>query len=164
MRIKAAYSVPTAITTATQMDLQAVIARGFTVDFTTASTAAAMSAVNATNAMRRTMSNSQMGANGPRICTTAVMSGQTATQDANPFAMTVFPTLYPSTATGTAVAVPIGTGVPMQTLYEWTGLGQHPIVLAQNEGVFLETVTAGPVTTGGVAYYFQWEWAEVLLF
>lgn len=164
MRIKASYAITTAVTTATIMDLQAIIARGFTVDFTTASTAINLSTTGKTNQMRGSMSQSQMGANGPRICTTTVMSGQTATADAAPFAVATLPTLAPSTATGTAVALPIGAAVPMATLYEWTGLGQHPVVLGNNEGVFIETVTAGPITTGGVSYYFQWEWAEVLAF
>ncbi len=52
----------------------------------------------------------------------------------------------------------------MQDVYNWNKFGQHPVVLSTNEGIFLETVTAGPITTGGLKYYFEWSWAEVAIF
>lgn len=160
MRIKAGWSVTGAVTAATPMDLQALIARAFTVDFTTASTAINMATTQKTNQMRGSMNLSQMGVNGPRICTTTVMSGQTATADAAAFAMATYVNQPSGNATVTQA---VGVAGETKVLYEWTALGQHPVVLSSNEGVFIETVTAGP-TTGTVAYYFGWEWAEVLLF
>jgi hypothetical protein len=162
MRIKAGWIVTAQITTATPMDLSAIVHRGFTTDFTTASTAISLS--SNTNFMRSGfMRPSLMGANGPRICTTAVMSGNVSTADAAPFAITVWPGVVSTNATGTVATVVLGMAGAMQTVYEWTALGQHPLVLSNNEGVILEEFTAG--TTGGsVAWYDQWEWAETLVF
>ncbi len=160
MRLKASATFSAAVTTATEMTLQAKIVRGFSVDFTTASTPAAMSVVTNTGKMRSgTMQPSQMGANGPRICTTTVMSGQTATQDADAFAMAAWDT---GAITGT-VGIPIGRALGTQTLYEWTGLGQHPVVLGSQEGIFVELVAAGPAS-GTFNLQLQWEWAEVSAF
>jgi len=160
LKIRVGYTVTGAITTSTPMDLQAVIARGFTVDFTTASTAANLAAVSNTNKFRSSnMGSSLMGTSGPRIATTTVMSGQTLTADANPFAMCSFPGITAVNATGTAVAMPVGAGAPMQDLYRWDPT-MHPIVLQANEGVLIQPVTAGPAT-GSVKYYFEWSWAEL---
>jgi hypothetical protein len=160
MRIKAGWSVTGAVTAATPMDMQAVIARGFSVDFTTNSTQLSLAAVTNTNKMRAGMGTSLLGASGPRILTTAAMSGQTLTADVAPFAITVWNNQPSGNATVTQA---VGVSGPMQTIYEWTALGQHPVVLTANEGVLLQPVTAGP-TTGTVKYYVQWEWAEVLIF
>lgn len=163
MRLKVGWAVISAVTTSVRIAYQASIARGFTVDFTTASTAINMSTVSKSNSMRAVMSNSGLGANGPRICTTAPMTGQTYTLDNAPFAITTWPTLISTTATGTAVAEQAGMAGNMQTLYEWTGLGQHPVVLGNNEGVAVQLVHTG-WATGTVSLYTQWEWAEVAAF
>ena len=163
MRVKVGYGVISAITTAVRMAYQASIARQFTVDFTTAATAINLATTAKTNQMRASMSGSQMGANGPRICTTAPQTGQTYTLDAAPFSITTWEALHSVTATGTAVALQAGAAGPMQTLYEWTGLGQHPIVLSNQEGVAVQLVHTG-WATGTVSLYTQWEWAEVLVF
>ena len=160
MRIRAGWEVVSAITAATPMDLQAVVARGFSVDFTTASTAANLASPSNTNKMRSSMGSSLMGAAGPRIGTTTVMSGQTLTADANPFAMTN----WVNQPSGNAIVTQaVGVGGAMQTVYEVTAQGQHPIVLTTNEGVILQPVTAGPVT-GTMKYLVVWEWAEILVY
>ena len=163
MRVKVGYGVISAITTAVRMAYQASIARQFTVDFTTAATAINLATTAKTNQMRGSMSPSQMGANGPRICTTAPQTGQTYTLDAAPFALTTWEALHSVSATGTAVQLNAGAAGPMQTLYEWTGLGQHPVTLSSQEGVAVQLVHTG-WATGTVSLYTQWEWAEVLLF
>ena len=162
MRIKAGWSISGAVTTAVEMNLRAIIARGFTVDFTTAATAANMAVPPKTGAMRGSMGSSLMGVNGPRIATTAVQSGQTLTADANGFAACVWPgiTSIAQTAAAATVNMALGTAGMMQTLYEYTALSQHPVVLSQNEGIILQPITAGPAT-GTFALYTQWEWAEV---
>lgn len=154
-RIRVGISVSGAVTTAVEFNLRAIVVRNFTVDFTTAITM-----VNPSKA-RDEMPPSKMQAGGPGICTTAVLSGQTLTADAAPFAMATFPVLTPTNSTGTAVAVPVGTSVPMTTLYEQAAHGQHPVVLGQNEGIVVQPVTAGPAS-GTFALYCAWEWAEVL--
>ena len=163
MRIRAGYTITTAVTAAPQMDMRAIIARGFTVDFTTAATAIDMATIAKTGAMRSTMSSSLMGANGPRICTTTVQSGQTMTVDAAPIAMVCWEAIHMVNATGTAVLLGVGSGGPMMDLYNCNANGEHPVVLSANEGVILQPVTAGP-TTGTMKYYFEWTWSEVHVF
>lgn len=163
-RIRVGITVDGAITTATELTLRAIVVRGFTVDFTTASTAINMATVPKSNSMRSgTMSSSLMGTAGPRIATTTVMSGQTLTADSAPFAIVTLPGLTPTNSTGTAVLVPVGFGTPMTTLYEWTGLGQHPVVLSANEGIVIQPHVAGPAS-GTFGLYVEWNWSEVLNF
>lgn len=158
-RIRVGWVITGAVTTAVPMDLQGVIARGFTVDFTTASTAANMAAVTKTNAMRASMAASMLGTVGPRIATTTVMSGQTLTADANPFAIVNWNSLTSVTATGTAVALQAGTAGTMTDLYNINNAA-HPIVLGNNEGIIIQPHTAGPAT-GTYNIYVEWSWAEV---
>lgn len=162
-RIKVGYSISAAVTTAVQMNMRAVFARGFSVDFTTARTLTNLAAIPKANAMRATMNGSLMGVNGPAISTTTVMSGQTLTADTDGFAFTLWPGIVGTNGTGTAVALPVGMAGEMQTLYECTSPYQHPVVLSQNEGVIIQPITAGPAS-GTFAIYVQWEWAEVEVF
>ena len=167
MRIKVGWATISTVTTAVQMDFDAIIHRGYTVDHTVAITNVNLASVPRSNAMRATMGSSfggsLMGANGPGICTTAVISGNTSTADNAPFAITITPALTSTTSTGTAVAIQPGTACPMATLYEYTSLSQHPVVLSNNEGVVVREVSAGPAT-GTTSLYIQWEWAEVFVF
>ena len=160
MRVKAGWSISAAVTTAVQMNLRAVLARAFSVDFTTAVTRASMTVPSKANAMRNSMGSSLMGLNGPMISTTTVMSGQTLTADTLGFGFGVWPGILSTNGTGTAVVMNLGVAGPMQTLYEYTALQQHPVVLSTNEGVIIQPITAGPAS-GTFAVYAQWEWAEV---
>lgn len=160
MRVKAGWHCISAITLAVRMSYQLSIARGFTVDYVTGSTAISMTAVQKTNAMRASMGSSLMGTAGPRITTTGAMSAHTNTLDAAPFAITNW--TVPGILTGTATVV-AGVAGPMQTLYEWTGLGQHPVVLSNQEGVVMQLTHTG-WGTGTVSLVTQWEWAEVEVF
>lgn len=162
MRVKVGLTVSAAITAAVETAFRAIIVRGFTVDFSSNITNINLSSVSNTNEMRNEMSPSVMGTSGPGILTTAAMSGQTMTADNAPFAIATY--TNPSTTLGaSAVTNQIGCGVPMTTLYEWTGLGQHPVLLNQNEGVVIQPMLTGHAT-GTAAVYVQWEWAEVLAF
>ncbi len=165
LRLRVGFSIISAITTAVQMDFDATIHRGYTVDHSAGITNANMAAVPRTNAMRSgqgvgAMASSQMGTSGPGICTTVVISGNTSTADANPFAMVTFDS--PAVITGT-VSQPAGRGAPMQTLYECTAAGQHPVVLSAQEGVVVREVSAGPAS-GTTSLYLEWTWAEVTVF
>lgn len=162
LRIKVGITIITAVTAAVETVFRAIIARGFSVDFTTNSTATDMATIVNTNKMRANMGASLMTTNGPRILTTAAMSGQTLTADAAPFAMTTFENPSP-TLGASAVTNQVGCGTPMQTLYECTSPYQHPIVLAANEGVVIQPVVA-QCATGTWALQVAWEWVEVNLF
>ena len=163
MRVKVGFNVISAVTTTVRQSIDAIITRGFTVDFTTAITNINMGTVSKTNAMRSNMGNSLMGTAGPGICTTAPLSGHTYTLDNAPFAMTTWGLLYASTSTGTAVALPAGAAGNTTVLYEWTGLGQHPVILSNLEGVSLRCVHTGHAT-GTCSLQTQWEWGETLVF
>lgn len=163
LRLRVGWSISAAVTTAVEMNMRAIIARAFTVDFTTAATAINMATVTKTNAMRASMGTSLMGVTGPRISTTAVQSGQTLTADNAPIGMVVWPSRYPTNSTGTAVAQAVGDAGMMQTIYECTSPYQHPAVLSSNEGVLVQPVTAGPAS-GTFAIYTEWTWAEVEVF
>ena len=164
MRIKAGWSVVTAITTAAEMNLGAFIARGFTVDFSSARTLSDLAAIPKANTVRNSMGPSLMGVNGPAIATTIRMTGHTYAVNTNPFAIGVWPSIYSTNVTGTAVLMGVGMAGATQTLYEATALSQHPVVLSQNEGVVIQPMTNAPATDGTFSYYVQWEWAEVEVF
>lgn len=159
LRLRVGWAVISAITTAVRMSYQASIARGFTVDYVTGSTAINMATVSKTNAMRSSnMSNSLMGATGPRITTTGAMSGHTNTLDAAPFAITNWN--VGAILTGT-VSVPAGIAGNTQTLYERGADGFHPVVLGNNEGIAVQLTHTG-WASGTVSLYTEWTWAEVL--
>src|SRR5262245_47456450 len=70
LRLRVGWSVISAVTTTVRMSYQASMARQFTVDYVTGSTAINMASVAKTGAMRSTMGNSILGTLGPRITTT----------------------------------------------------------------------------------------------
>lgn len=163
LRIRAGWSIVTAQTTVVEMNLRAVFAHAFSVDFTTARTFSNMLVPPKTNAMSSAMGSSLMGTSGPTICTTTVQSGQTLTADTDGFASAVWPSHYSTNVTGTVVTSDAGDAGEMLTLYECTSPYQHPVVLGVNEGVLIQPITAGP-GSGTYALYVDWTWAEVEVF
>lgn len=163
-RIKGGWSQVTASATAVEMTMRAVLARGFSVDFTTNSTLSTMAIPPKVGAMRSSMNTSLMGVNGPRISDgVGAMSGQTLTANTLGFAVAVWPGVLATNVTGAAVSQRLGMGA-VSTLYECTSPYQHPLVLSQNEGVLIQPKLAGPVVDGSYAFYAGWEWAEVEVF
>ena len=163
--IRVGVTVSAAITTATEMAFRAIVARSFSVDFTTNMTSVNMASANngMTGAMRTTvMRPSQLGTAGPGICTTAALSGQTMTVDNGPVGMVTM--TNPSTTLGAAaVTNQVGAGVPMATLYQRNNLDEHPLILQAQEGVVIQPVLAGNAT-GTYALYVEWSWSEVYTF
>lgn len=73
-----------------------------------------------------------------------------------------FASIYPSTATGTATASPVGASLgPSQDLFVLQPGISHPLVLATNSGFEIQRITAG-ATGGDVGIIVTVEWAEVL--
>lgn len=159
IRLRCGLSISGAVTTLVQQVLQASVVRSFTSDYTTAITNVSM--VGNSGKMHANMGSSLMGATGPGICTTAPMTTFTGTLDPAPFALDNFPLITAVTATGTAIAGAVGIATPMKTLYEWTGLGDHPVTLSTGEGVVVETVLTGHAT-GTLVLTTEWTWAEVI--
>lgn len=141
-RLRVAAVITTAFTTAQAIDVDAIIERGFTAPDTGG---AALSPLTGQKT-RSLMGNSIV--NDARIATTAALTPGTKTPDANPF------TISPISQNNT-----LGAG-QLVTLYELTAAGQHPVVLAKNEGLNVRVVTAmGAV--GVVKYYVAVDWAEL---
>ena len=158
-RLEAGLSVSGAVTTLIQFSLDAIIARGFTVDFDTAITNISMA--GDTGKMHRNMRTSLMGTAGPGISTTTVMSGQTYNLDGAPFAIQDYPMITAVTATGTAIAGAVGVMSGMKDLYRWDGLGDHPPTLSDLEGIVVRCRLTGHAT-GTLALRTVWHWAEVI--
>ncbi len=164
MRLKLGYNLAATIAAAVRITYQAVIVRAFSSDYTTAATALNLSSTTATNQMRRSMNQSQMGATGPRICTTAPQTVATFTADAAPFAMQTFSAVISTNSVGTVTIMQVGDGRPLMPLYEWTALGQHPVVLSNNEGIIIQLLHTGWGTSSAFTLYDQFEWGESLVF
>lgn len=159
-RLQVGLSVSGAVTTLVQQTLRATIARSYTTDHDTAITNISMAA--GSNRMDSgNMSTSQMGATGPGICTTLPMTGQTFTLDNAPFARVDLPLITAVTATGTAIAGPVGIASGMKDLYVWDSLGEHPPTLRTGEGIVVATELTGHAT-GTLTLRTVWSWAEVI--
>lgn len=157
-RLSVGQTIIGAVTTAVQTAFMASIARSVSVDFSTAITNTSMLLKN--GAMDSAFSNSQMGATGPGIATTAVMSGQTLIGDASPFALASAPNPSP-TLGASAVTNQVGTGTEMIDLYNWQTQGGHPPTLSGGQAILVGLNKAGP-GDGTWAFYTRWEWCEVI--
>lgn len=96
-----------------------------------------------------------------RIATTAALGGGTITVDAFPFAQSMRKgnRVNPAAATE-EVIMPTADGMEME--FDMGG-GDHPIVLAQNEGVVIRNRTVWPAAGTGLLTV-QIAWAEVTAF
>ena len=160
MRLKVAWSIVTAVTAAVQMNMRAVLVRGFTVDFSADNTQANLAAIPKANAMKSSMGGSLLGTTGPQIAATTVMSGETITADTLGIGFASWPGTVDMNATGVAVVMGVGFAGEAQTMYEYTAHEARPMVLGLNEGIIVQPISAGPAS-GTYSIYTQWEWAEV---
>lgn len=144
LRLKVAAVITTAFTTAQAVDVDAIISRGFSTPDTGGT---AFTPLAGFQKMRTSMGNSLV--NDMRIATTAALAaGGTQTLDFAPFAISP---ISQNNAIGSGGQV---------ILYDLADAGQHPVVLAKNEGFAVRVVTAmGAV--GVVKYYVEATWAEL---
>ncbi len=99
-----------------------------------------------------------------RIATTGALTAPTGgTQDANPMGYALLPSTFQTTAPASGAPVTATLQFAPIDLYKWDALGQHPIILSAGDDVEFCEYTAGP-TTGGIAFSFLFEWAEVAAF
>lgn len=149
MRVYATLTVVTAVTAQRTDPLLAFVTRSYTAADGTNATALTISGQS--QAMRRSMGASLMTGNMAVASAAGGASGGTSTKDSNAFGALA---LNGVGGLGTAVA---------GDLYKWDQLGQHPIVLSQNEGLQLQwgatTLATGTITVG-----FGVDWAEVAAF
>jgi len=96
-----------------------------------------------------------------RIATTAALGGGTVTLDPHPFAQSIRKgnRVNPAAATE-EVVMPSMDGMEMD--FDMGG-GDHPIVLAQNEGIVIRNRTVWPAAGTGILTV-QMAWAEVTAF
>lgn len=139
-RISVGYASSTL--SARVVDIDAIIARGFTVSDTNGT------AITLPSRVRAFMPQSLIG--DLRVTGTGgtIITAGTRTLDAVAFAATCF-------NIDTSVSVNSTGNVD---LYRLDTFGQHPIVFTQNEGFVVRTITALPTS---VRFYYTLDWAEV---
>ncbi len=146
-----AYVVST-ITSAVTFNLAAFVARSFSV---ADSSGTAVTLTGNNQKLRTSMGTSLFG--DMRIASTAGLSAGTRTLDANPIG-----TVQGFAASGSGnVGSQFFTGPPTPApLYVRDNDDQHPVVLAQNEGIIIQNPLAGPAT-GTFTIVVTMEWGEV---
>jgi hypothetical protein len=149
LRLSAGLGVYTAgQTVANPLELEAIIARGWTVNYTTNATAI-VPGPTAQKARSAGMGTSiYNGLGNISVCTTAGMTGGTKTLDTAGIGFAT----YPGNALGVA---------DTKDLYRWNpASGEHPIILALNEGIVLRNSGAfGAAATYKLGVTIVW--AEV---
>jgi len=115
------------------------IARGFTAS-DTAGTAVTLTG----NAFKKRTSMATTALGDLRFASASTLTAGTRTLDSQPFI---------------DVATPLALGSQQTATWNIDGPGDHPIVLAQNEGMVFQNMTA--LTAGVYKYTVSLEWAEV---
>jgi hypothetical protein len=163
-RLAMNIEVLTAITTACVFDAQAFVTRGITA----ASSGAGSSTLAATGNFQKAQANmgsSLLTGSGGELrtvgTTTPITAAAGKTNDGAPFGAAFWGSLFNSTSTGTAVLVSPGAAITPGGFQDLFSLSPYnsPIVLAANEGIEIQVITANNAT-GTVKYGFLWEWAE----
>jgi hypothetical protein len=159
-RLQVASYIAATITTSTPVDVAAYVSRGATA----AGSAGNAVTMGGANQKNRALMGSSLVSDF-RVATTGALTAPTGrVVDANPFAISPLSATFNLTVAGSATFDVLSTDKSFD-LYKWDALGQHPIVLSPGAGesIELQEFTAGPVT-GGIRFYFTFEWAEVAVF
>lgn len=148
--VKVSGVITTVFTAAQVNDIDMVIQRGFTASDTGGT---ALTPTGNSQKMRTTMGSSLVG--DVRIATTGALGAGTKTPDAQP----VWNGQYVQGNTALA------SGVVDDTIYisNIGGVGEHPILFAQNEGFNIRAVTAMGAA-GVVKIWVAVRWVEVAVF
>lgn len=149
-RLQVCVEIITAVTAATPINFEAIAVKSFSVPNTGGG-------VIVPTRMRANMSLSSFS--DFRMATTAALGGGTQTLDPVGFGYASCPPLTNTNATGTAVLITAGNGMPVQDIYKWEP-GGHPLILGVNEGFLIRESSAGP-TTGTYRVTFIIEHVEV---
>ena len=155
-RLSAYYAVTTVFTAVQEIGLDAIIARSFTA---ADSSGTAITLGGNNQKMRTNMGTSLFtSAAEVRIGATSIVTAGTRTLDANAMigASGITHDLNAAAATVQLIATPkIG--------FDWVAdpsIGEHPVVLAQNEGVVVRNTVVFPAA-GAARLWVQMVWAEV---
>jgi hypothetical protein len=142
--------VTAAITTGVVFDLEAIIARSFTV----ADSGGTPVTLTGSNNKRRASMGSSLFSD-MRIATTAALTVGTRTPDAQAVGRV-------QGFTGTALGTKIFDANPVY-MYRREDPNEHPIILAQNEGILIRNPLVGPAT-GSFTVLVEVGWMEVNLY
>lgn len=161
LRVQASVATAAAITAVTVADCGLYVSRGWTA----AGSGGGALTLTTNNAKLRSNMGSTLISDARVGTTGALTRGASGTSDSQPMAASAFPLLVPVSATGTATLGAVGMATPAIDLYKWDVNGSHPIILTPGAGeaVEIQQITAGPVT-GGLKWYFTFEWAELAAF
>lgn len=146
----------TVFTTATLTDhtsVDAYIGRSFSAAHT-GGTALTLTGNN--NKMRASMGSSLFS--DMRIATTAALGGGTITPDAQPFSQSIRKGNRTNAAAGTEETY-LPTADGMNVDFD-TARGEHPILLAQNEGIVIRNRTVWPAAGTGILLV-EMAWSEL---
>lgn len=151
-RVRINAVVGATITAAVPYNLQLFFSRGFTVSPTTS--IGTTGTFTGSNGKRRTsMGTSLMGGMWILGTVAAGLTGQTLGNDTDPLGVIVG-------ASGTAIGSQFfGVGMPCD-LWGAEAAINHPLILAQNEGLAIQAPLAGPAT-GTFAITVDVDWTEV---
>ncbi len=141
-----AVVLPTSVTSAQEIGLDAFVARSFT-GSDTGGTASTLTG----NSMKKRTSHATTSFTDIRIGTTAANSAGTRTPDASPFASIRFWEL----ATGAAVP-----HIRASAVFDATNPGTYPIVHAQDEGIVVQNSLAF-TASGTMRLTVEMEWYEI---
>jgi hypothetical protein len=146
----------TAATLTDHTSFDAFVGRSFSASHT-GGTGATMTGNN--QKKRTSMGTSLIATNGDiRIATTAALGGGTVTLDAQPFSQSIRKGNRANPAAGTEETIqPSADGLNFNSD---VSIGEHPIVLAQNEGVVVRNRTVWPAAGTG-QLLVEIIWAEV---
>jgi hypothetical protein len=147
--VRVSAIVTSAITTAVPFDLALFFARSFTASDTGGT---AITPTSTGQKLRTSMGSSLVG--DFRVASTATLTPGTRTLDAQPIDRIQG---FSGTALGTNV---FGNGAGPLPLFVIETDGDHPLVLAQNEGFVIQNPLAGPAT-GTITLLFRVRWGEV---
>lgn len=143
-RITVSMGISTVFTTAQVLDIDAIVARGFTA----ADTGGTSVTLTGQNQKNRSNNMGTSSVADMRVATTAALGAGTKTLDAQAFATAAF------TQNNT-----LGSGSVVE-LYKNDKPGQHPQVFLANEGINIRLPTTQGAA-GVVKYYINIDWAEI---
>lgn len=149
-RVSTVVTVATAVTAQRNDPLNLFVARAYTVAETTNTVTATLTA---NNAKLRSAIMSPCTAIVQSTSNAAGMTGGTKTVDSNPIGW----------AGLNQPLAALGTGWPVQDIFQNEANGAHPIVLQQNEGLVVQW-GATTLATGTVVVGVGFSWAEVPAF
>jgi hypothetical protein len=168
LRLGVQIEILGAITTAAPFDVASYIFRGATGN-ASGSGSTTLTLTGNNQKARLGMASSILGSGGGELRTigtsTTLSAAAGKTNDTAPFGFAAYGTqVAPNVGATANVTAPLAAQVlVMQDLYKLESIYSHPIVLASNEGIEIQQVTAAP-GTGSWKYAFLWEWAEVVVF